>query len=601
MKKRLSVIVVVSLLAVVVQVAQAQTRNRYALLIGNAAYTSIGRLKNPVNDANDMAETLRGLGFQVDLVLDGDLGLMEDAAIRLKNRLSTDRNAYGFFFYAGHGVQSNGENYLIPVDADIRSESLLRQRAMAVSFLMDELNAAHNELNLIVLDACRDNPFSWARSGSRGLQVMGNQPADSIIVYATSAGSTALDGEGRNGLFTSHLLNNLKTPGLEINEVFRMTMGDVARASNNAQRPAIYSQFAGLAYLGTQPAQSVPVQPAPSDWTDASEFELELGENGVTITGYKGEATTVNIPAVIDGSPVAAIGDGAFTYCSGLRSITIPNSVTYIGEKAFEDCSGLRSITIPNSVTYIGGWAFWGCSELTSITIPASVTYMGIAAFALCSGLTSITVDAMNTRYSSVNGILFSKDGKTLVWYPKGKMYTSYIIPNGVTEIGICAFAGCSGLLSIAIPNSVTTIGQEAFEDCSGLILIAIPNSVTSIKGFAFQRCSGLTSVTIPNSVTEIGGWAFSYCGGLTSISIPTSVTEIGEYTFCDCSGLTSISIPTSVTAIGAYAFRGCNGLTSISIPTSVTAIGDWAFEGCSGLSAASRDAIRERFGDGVF
>jgi uncharacterized caspase-like protein len=103
--------------------------------------------------------------------------------------------------------------------------------------MLDEINQAGNELNIVVLDACRDNPFSWSRSGTRGLQVVANQPADSIIVYATSAGATAADGTGRNGLFTSHLLNNLKNPGLEVTEIFRRTMGDVAQASNNAQCP----------------------------------------------------------------------------------------------------------------------------------------------------------------------------------------------------------------------------------------------------------------------------------------------------------------------------------------------------------------------------
>jgi len=109
-------------------------------------------------------------------------------------------------------------------------------------------------LNVVVLDACRDNPFSWRRSGSRGLTLVSNQPADSIIVYATSAGSTAADGTGRNGLFTEQLLKNLKTPGLEVNDVFRLTMGDVARASNNQQRPAIYNQFPGTAYFGAPPS-----------------------------------------------------------------------------------------------------------------------------------------------------------------------------------------------------------------------------------------------------------------------------------------------------------------------------------------------------------
>jgi tetratricopeptide (TPR) repeat protein len=129
--------------------------------------------------------------------------------------------------------------------------------------MLDELNDASNELNIVVLDACRDNPFPWKRSGSRGLQVVGNQPSDSIIVFATSAGSTAAEGTGRNGLFTSHLLSNLKKPGLDVNEVFRLTMGDVARASSNQQRPTIYNQFSGLAYLGSRPVSALQPEPSP--------------------------------------------------------------------------------------------------------------------------------------------------------------------------------------------------------------------------------------------------------------------------------------------------------------------------------------------------
>jgi hypothetical protein len=114
---------------------------------------------------------------------------------------------------------------------------------------MDELNSAGNILNIVVLDACRNNPFSWARSGSRGLSVVANPPADSIIVYATSAGSVAEDGEGRNGLFTSYLLPNLGTPDLEVKEIFNRTGAAVSQASDNRQRPAVYTQFFGSAYL----------------------------------------------------------------------------------------------------------------------------------------------------------------------------------------------------------------------------------------------------------------------------------------------------------------------------------------------------------------
>jgi len=277
--KKLLVVVLFFLMAAGVFAQQNSAPQKYALVIGNAEYTGLAKLKNPVNDASDMAATLQELGFTVDKVTDGGLDDIEKAVIRLKNRLSVTKNAYGFFFYAGHGVQSNGVNYLIPVGANILNENSLRERAVSVQWTMAELNDAGNELNVIVLDACRDNPFDWARGrgGSRGLSVVSNQPADSILVYATSAGSVAADGEGRNGLFTSQLLKNIKTPGMEVSELFRVTGADVSQASNRQQIPAIYNQFFGKAYfippVTPQPisepqpvetAMPVPIQPVPA-------------------------------------------------------------------------------------------------------------------------------------------------------------------------------------------------------------------------------------------------------------------------------------------------------------------------------------------------
>jgi len=241
---------------------------------------------------------------------------------------------------------------------------------------------------------------------------------------------------------------------------------------------------------------------------------------------------------------VTSIGNYAFRECSGLTSVTIPNSVTSIGYQAFIYCSGLTSVTIPNSVTSIGDQAFLNCSSLTSITIGNSVTSIGNSAFHSCSGLTSVTIG------------------------------------NSVTNIGNYAFYGCSGLTSVTIPNSVTSIGNLAFYYCSGLTSITIPNSVTSIGGSTFEGCKGLTSVTIPNSVTSIGDYAFRECSGLTSITIPNSVTSIGYGAFYGCSGLTSVTIPNSVTSIGDEAFWKCSGLTSVTIGNSVTSIGYAAFEG---------------------
>ena len=203
-------------------------------------------------------------------------------------------------------------------------------------------------------------------------------------------------------------------------------------------------------------------------------------------------------------------------------------SVTSIGEQAFEDCSGLTSVTIPNSVTSIGEQAFDCCSGLTSVTIGNSVTTIGSYAFRNCSGLTSVT------------------------------------IPNSVTSIGYWAFDGCSGLTSLTIGNSVTSIAMDAFRGCSGLTSVTIPNSVTSIGSDAFYGCSGLTSVTIPNSVTSIGSSAFSRCSGLTSVTIGNSVTTIGTYAFYKCSGLTSVTIGSCVTSIGSYAFSDCPKLLDV-------------------------------------
>ena len=283
---------------------------------------------------------------------------------------------------------------------------------------------------------------------------------------------------------------------------------------------------------------------------------------------------------------VTSIEDNTFYGCSGLTSVTIPNSVTSIGNGAFYGCSGLTSVTIPNSVTSIGNWTFNGCSSLTSFTIPNSVTSIENYAFEGCSALTSVHIsdlDAWCKIDFQSNPLIYAHH-----LYLNGKEVKDLVIPNSVTSIGSSAFCGCSGLTSVTIPNSVTSIGRYTFEGCIGLTSVTIPNSVTSIGNGAFSGCSGLASIIIPNSVMSIGDDVFYDCSGLTSITIPNSVTSIGSGTFYGCSSLTSVIIPNSVTSIGSYAFYECNGLTSVTIPNSVTVIEECAFEGCNALTSVS-------------
>ena len=294
----------------------------------------------------------------------------------------------------------------------------------------------------------------------------------------------------------------------------------------------------------------------------------------------------------INGNLYTKDGKTLIQYAIGKEatSFIIPDSVTHIDWDAFSACLSLRSITIPDSVTSIGSYAFENCSSLTSITIPDSVWWIGECAFCGCESLTSITVDENNKHYKSIDGNLYTKDGKKLIQYAIGKEATSFIISDFVTNIGDYAFCGCSSLTSIAIPNSVTNIGSYAFYYCTSLTSITIPDSVTSIGDYAFYNCTSLTSITIPDSVTSIGDYAFYNCTSLTSITIPDFVTSIGWCAFSGCSSLTSITIPDSVTSIGYYAFYGCSSLTSIIIPDSVTGIDSWAFSRCSSLTSITVD-----------
>lgn len=243
----------------------AATEQRTALVIGNSSYSS-GPLKNPVNDAADMAAMLKKLGFSVTLKKNASLQEMEEAIEVFGNHLK--RGGVGLFYYAGHGVQVNGVNYLLPIGAKINKEADVRYRAVDANKILDEMDTANNGLNIVMLDACRDNPFTRSfRNASRGLAIVSSAPSGTLISYSTSPGNVAADGDGRNSPYTESLLKHMATPDLPIEQVFKKVRQELNKKTNSRQIPWELSSLSGDFIFNSGKLQKK-IQPANADKAD---------------------------------------------------------------------------------------------------------------------------------------------------------------------------------------------------------------------------------------------------------------------------------------------------------------------------------------------
>jgi hypothetical protein len=342
----------------------------------------------------------------------------------------------------------------------------------------------------------------------------------------------------------------------------------------------------------TSLAVLLPVTVVLADKKTSGDWTYTVGEaNEATITEYGGEDVEVSVPAELDGIPVKHIGNMVFFSCGGLREkpftkITLPEGIETLGSSLCVSAD-ITEITFPASLRSIGPSAFTG-TALTKVSIPAGVTNIGDGAFGNCSQLMQIDVDPGNQSYSSIDGVLFDKESKTLVQYPYAKG-AEYVIPEGVTTIGAMAFTGGENLTSVIIPKGVTVIGEHAFQD-SGLTEVVLPDGLQTIGKSAFLRCSNLTEINVPATVTSIGEGALASGEKIPEISVDpknakySSVDGVlfdkDKKTLCQFPGGRSgtYTVPEGVTAIAAGAFMDTK-LSSIVVPASVATIAEGAFK----------------------
>lgn len=272
MSRRLVLLLVASLVAVLAAAPRvlAQAETRVALVVGNGAYRHTSPLANPANDARLMAESLKVAGFAVDVVIDADQTSMKRALVDFGRRLR-DSKAVGLFYYAGHGVQVGGRNYLIPVDANIQDETELGIESVSLDEFLATMERAENRINIVVLDACRNNPFQRGFRSAGGGLARADAPRGTFLAYATSPGAVAKDGVGANSPYTTAITKAIRTPGLALEQVFKTARRDVLEETQGSQVPWETSSITGdFFFVQGQSAAAAGAPPAKSADTDSA-------------------------------------------------------------------------------------------------------------------------------------------------------------------------------------------------------------------------------------------------------------------------------------------------------------------------------------------
>lgn len=279
---------------------------------------------------------------------------------------------------------------------------------------------------------------------------------------------------------------------------------------------------------------------------------------------------------------LVSIGEAAFYNAYNLHSVTLPQSLQVIGTAAFADCINLETLNMGSQVREVGQYAFQQTS-ITAFHFPASLTTYDPLAF-FGSSISQYTADSQNPSFKAENGVLFTKDGTTLLDYPTGKRDTSYAIPNGVVTVGDSAFIKNAFLQQISIPATVTTIGDWAFAR-SGLTSLVIPDTVTTIGSGIAQECRSLVTASVGNGVAVLPYRTFEQCTSLTTVTLGSNIKEFDTRIFFNCTALTSVNLPEGLENIDVADFWGCKSLTYLKVPSTVKKIEAGAFSGCTNLN----------------
>ena len=302
----------------------------------------------------------------------------------------------------------------------------------------------------------------------------------------------------------------------------------------------------------------------------------------VATVGEQAFSSCSNLLSVVfaAGESEVTIRAKAFSHCISLEFVTLPKMTAVLPE-CFKDCASLTSVELPEGILSIGSESFMN-TGVTSFAIPAGVTSIGKSAFNSCKSLESFSVATGNTAYKTVDGVLFSYDGKELVQYPLAKSGTAYYVPSGTQVIDDGAFS-FSSLAVVSLPSGVVSLGDYAFSNSQALTLLYLPDGLEKIGANAFLNCNKLLIAGIPGSVTSFDN---AFVGsGLMSVSFGSGLKKISSNAFKDCTSLKTVEINDGVTEIQYGAFNGCSSLESVYIPASVTAIGNSAFDGCTALT----------------